>query len=121
MTLFEQLEEDDFLFIDSSHMVRPQGDILREYLSIIPSLNKGVYIHIHDIFTPFDYPEYWLREKVLFWNEQYFLEALLMDNEKLEIVAMLNLLKHKYYGDLHRICTYLTQDREPGSFYMRTQ
>ena len=96
LRLFEQLEEGDFLFIDSSHMVRPQGDVLYEYLTIIPSLKPGVYVHVHDIFTPHDYLENWVKENVLFWNEQYVLEALLTGNQRLEIVAALNLLKHKH-------------------------
>ena len=121
MKLFEELEDGDLLFIDSSHMVRPQGDVLHEYLTIIPSLKKGVYVHVHDIFTPHDYLESWIKEDVRFWNEQYVLEALLTGNQNLEIIAALNLLKHKHYSELQRVCPYLTPDREPGSFYFRTQ
>ena len=121
LKLFEELKDGDFLFIDSSHVLRPQGDVLHEYLTIIPSLNKGVYVHVHDIFTPNDYLENWVKENVLFWNEQYLLEALLTGNQSLEIVASLNLLKHNYYSELQKVCPYLTPDREPGSFYFRTK
>ncbi len=121
LKLFEELEQGDLLFIDSSHMVRPQGDVLHEFLTIIPSLKKGVYVHVHDIFTPHDYLEAWVKENVRFWNEQYLLEALLTGNHNLEIVAALNFLKHNHYNELHRICTYMTPDREPGSFYFKTK
>ncbi len=121
LKLFEELEDGDFLFIDSSHMVRPQGDVLHEFLTIIPHLKKGVYVHVHDIFTPHDYLESWVKENVVFWNEQYLLEALLTGNQSLEIVAALNFLKHNHYSELHRVCTYLTPDREPGSFYFKTK
>ena len=121
LKLFKELESGDFLFIDSSHMVRPQGDVLHEYLTIIPSLNSGVYVHVHDIFTPHDYLEHWIKENVLFWNEQYVLEALLTGNKRLEVVAALNYLKHKHYDELHRVCPYLTPEREPGSFYFKTR
>ena len=121
LKLFEELVSGDLLFIDSSHMVRPQGDVLHEYLTIIPSLNKGVYVHVHDIFTPHDYLEHWIKENVWFWNEQYVLEALLTGNESLEVVAALNFLKHKHYSDLHRVYPYLTPETEPGSFYFRTK
>ena len=114
-------EDGDFLFIDSSHMVRPQGDVLHEFLTIIPHLKKGVYVHVHDIFTPHDYLEGWVKENVKFWNEQYLLEALLTGNQSLEIVAALNFLKYNHYSELHRVCTYLTPDREPGSFYFKTK
>ncbi len=34
-----------------------------------------VLVHVHDIFTPWDYLEQWPLEGVKFWNEQYLLEA----------------------------------------------
>src|SRR6202044_2663312 len=67
----KELDRGDLLFVDSSHMIRPQGDVLKEYLEIFPRLASGVYIHIHDIFTPRDYPANWIAIKVRFWNEQY--------------------------------------------------
>lgn len=114
-----ELGEDDLLFVDSSHMIRPQGDVLTEYLQIFPKLSKGVYVHIHDIFTPKDYLKSWIIDDVRFWNEQYLLEALLSNTNKYEIVAALNYLKHHHYDQLLNVCPYLTSDREPGSFYFK--
>ena len=119
LNLFKDLKSGDLLFIDSSHIIRPQGDVLYEYLQIIPSLQKGVYVHVHDIFSPRDYLDAWIKDQVRFWNEQYLLEALLTESGKFEVVAALNLLKHKYYDNLRKVCPYLTADREPGSFYFR--
>jgi hypothetical protein len=110
----------DLLFIDSSHVIRPQGDVLKEYLEIFPSLQSGVFVHIHDIFSPKDYLKPWLKDEVKFWNEQYLLEALLSNTNKYEVVAALNLLKHKHYSELKKVCPFLTKDREPGSFYFKT-
>ena len=62
LKIFDTLEENDVLFIDSSHIIRPQGDVLKEYLEIIPRLKKGVVIHVHDIFSPRDYLDQWIRE-----------------------------------------------------------
>ena len=84
--MFSLLCKNDILFIDSSHMIRPQGDVLTECLKILPALNSGVLIHFHDIFTPFDYPDNWLLDEVKFWNEQYLLEAFLSCNKKFEII-----------------------------------
>lgn len=114
-----ELCEDDLLFIDSSHMIRPQGDVLTEYLQIIPKLKKGVYVHIHDIFTPKDYLKRWVVDDVRFWNEQYLLEALLTDTNRYEVVAALNYLKHNHYNQLINVCPYLTMNQEPGSFYLK--
>ncbi|MEE2999644.1 MAG: class I SAM-dependent methyltransferase [Pseudomonadota bacterium] len=118
--IFQDLQPNDLLFIDSSHMIRPQGDVVAEYLKIIPSLGSGVYVHVHDIFTPRDYLENWIRNKIVFWNEQYLLEALLTHNPTYEVIAALNFLKHEHYDELKKICPHLTHAREPGSFYFRT-
>ena len=102
-------------------MIRPQGDVLFNFLSIIPSLKKDIYVHVHDIFTPHDYPDAWVKDQVRFWNEQYLLEALLTGSDKFEVVAALNLLKRNYFNDLQKVCPYLTLNNEPGSFYFRTK
>lgn len=78
---FAELEANDILFIDSSHVIRPQGDVLFEYLQVLPSLQVGVIAHIHDIFSPRDYLEQWVQAEVKFWNEQYLLEAFLTLNQ----------------------------------------
>lgn len=116
---FKQLQENDILFIDSSHMIRPQGDVLFEFLQILPILNKGVVVHIHDIFTPKDYLSEWLIDGTLFWNEQYLLEAFLSFNSSFKIIGALNFLKHNYFKELSEKCPYLTFDREPGSFWIK--
>jgi hypothetical protein len=90
LDFFQQLEENDILFIDSSHIIRAQGDVLYEFLEILPSLKIGVFIHIHDIFTPRDYPNHWLLDKHLLWNEQYLLEAFLSNNSDFKIIGSLN-------------------------------
>ncbi len=114
-----ELDSGDLLFIDSSHMIRPQGDVLFEYLNIIPRLKSGVFVHIHDIFTPRDYLDHWVKDDVLFWNEQYLLEALLSNSMRYQVVASLNHLKHTHYNALSEVCPFLTDTREPGSFYFK--
>jgi hypothetical protein len=115
---FEQLEANDILFIDSSHMIRPQGDVLFEYLELLPTLKRGVIVHIHDIFSPRDYPDCWIVSAIRLWNEQYLLEAFLSSNSAWKILGALNFLQHNYYNLLKEKCPKLTPDREPGSFYM---
>lgn len=116
---FSELVENDILFIDSSHIIRPEGDLLFEYLELLPSLNKGVIVHLHDIFSPRNYPNEWLTSEVLFWYEQYLLEAFLSCNNTWEIFASLNHLHHSHYEQLKSACPFLTPDREPGSFYIQ--
>lgn len=92
LDLFANLEPGDILFIDSSHMIRPEGDVLYEVQQILPRVAPGVWVHIHDIFTPRDYPPHWLIDRYSFWNEQYLLEAFLAFNADFRVVAALNYL-----------------------------
>jgi len=96
LSFFADLKENDILFIDSSHIIRPQGDVLYELLNILPVIKPGVIIHFHDIFSPFDYPERWMKEEFRMWNEQYILEALLTHNKKYEIIGSLSFIGTKY-------------------------
>lgn len=118
--IFDTLHENDILFIDSSHIIRPQGDVIVEYLEILPLLQKGVIIHIHDIFTPKDYPKEWIEGFVRLWNEQYLLEAFLSHNEKFEIILANNYMKHHHFSLLSQKCPWLAKypEVEPGGFWI---
>jgi predicted O-methyltransferase YrrM len=91
-----ELAANDILFIDSSHVIRPQGDVVREYLELLPLLRPGVLVHIHDIFSPRDYPRQWVVEEVRLWNEQYLFEAFMSGNRGFRIVGALNYLAHRH-------------------------
>jgi predicted O-methyltransferase YrrM len=119
-TLFGTLQKNDILFIDSSHIIRPQGDVLVEYLEILPILNPGVMVHIHDIFTPKDYRDEWVKTATL-WNEQYLLEAFLTGNKEYEITGATNFLSHHYYDLFAAKCPVFKskENMEPGSFWIR--
>ncbi len=119
LLFFAKLQENDILFIDSSHVIRPRGDVLFEYLELLPSLRKGVIVHIHDIFSPKNYPKQWLQDEVRFWNEQYVLEAFLTHNNVWKVIGALNYLHHHHYEQLKTVAPFLTPDREPGSFYIQ--
>jgi hypothetical protein len=119
LSFFSKLQDNDILFIDSSHIIRPQGDVLFEYLELLPSLNKGVIVHVHDIFSPKNYLKQWLIDEVRFWNEQYLLEAFLLHNSSWTIVGALNYLHHNHYEKLKSVAPFLTPEREPGSFYIQ--
>ena len=119
INIFKELNAGDFLFIDSSHMIRPQGDVLFEILNILPILKSGVYVHFHDIFTPKDYLDTWIRKDIRFWNEQYLLEALLSNSDRYEIVAALNYLHNNHYRKLQKKCPNLNESAIPGAFYIK--
>ena len=116
--IFSDLNKNDILFIDSSHVIKPQGDIIKIFLEILPKLKPGVIVHIHDIFSPRDYPENWLKVENRFFNEQYLLEGILDNSSKYKIMLSLNLLKHDFYSEIKKVCPFLDDKSEPSSFYI---
>ena len=85
LALFSRLNTNDILFIDSSHTVKFGSDVCYEFLEILPRLAPGVWVHVHDIFFPHDYPAEWLLERRMALNEQYLLEAFLSFNKQFQI------------------------------------
>lgn len=89
---FQKLEENDILFIDSSHVAKCGSDVCYFLFEVLPQLNKGVVIHIHDVFNSFEYPVGWLKRGFA-WNEAYFLRAFLQYNETFKIIAFNSFLE----------------------------
>ena len=56
---FSVLGEGDILSIDSSHILMPGTDVDLLFNHVLPSLRRGVMVHVHDIFLPDDYPPEW--------------------------------------------------------------
>jgi len=99
--IFEELAKDDILFIDSTHVAKFNSDVNFVIHKILPVLANGVYIHFHDVFYPFEYPNEWLLEGRA-WNEQYILRAFLEYNNDFEIVLFNTYLENKYEKDIKK-------------------
>ena len=84
---FASLQPNDILFIDSTHVVNVGSDVVYEFLRILPVLQPGVIVHFHDIFLPFEMPRHWVRDLLIFWNEQYLLGAFLAHNRDWEVLV----------------------------------
>jgi hypothetical protein len=81
----QTLEKDDVLFFDGTHLLYPNSDVMWFFLEILPNLKKGVVVHLHDVYLPYDYPDFMLKR---YYNEQYVLATLLLNNpEKYEILS----------------------------------
>lgn len=87
------IRECGFLFVDSSHVFKSGSDVELEFATIYPALPSGVVVHLHDIFTPYNYPLSWALKLKRFWNEQYFLECFLAHNTAFEVYLPLHLLE----------------------------
>ncbi len=90
---FLTLEAGDLLFIDSSHAVKPGGDVVYLYLEVLPRLKPGVIIHIHDIYFPYIYQRN-LLTTLFQWSETAMLQALLTNNTRLSILFCLSQLHY---------------------------
>jgi len=95
ISIFDELDCGDILFIDSTHVSRIGSDVNFIIFEILPRLKPGVIIHFHDMFFPFTYPVEWFREG-RFWNEAYLLRAFLQNNNSYSIRFWGNYLYHYF-------------------------
>jgi hypothetical protein len=86
------LKDCRLFFVDSSHVFKFGSDVSFELTTVYPQLQRDAILHLHDIFSPFDYPRDWMVKEKRFWNEQYFLECFLMFNAAFQVYLPLHLL-----------------------------
>jgi hypothetical protein len=97
---FEALDENDILFIDSSHVAKTGSDVNDYLFRILPRLRAGVCVHIHDIPYPFEYPPAWVVEENRSWNEAYILRSFLQYNQSFRIIYWNHYAYRKFAGVL---------------------
>lgn len=93
LQIFEELESNDILFIDSTHVSKVDSDVNRIFFEILPRLAPRVHVHFHDIFYPFEYPSDWIYEGRA-WTEAYLLRTFLEYNTRFRVVLMNTFLEH---------------------------
>lgn len=117
LNVFESLEENDILFIDSADVSKISSDVNYLVFEIPPPLSKGVYIHIHDVFYSFEYHKRWVYEG-RGGNEAYLLRAFLEYNKNFKIVLM-NTYLRLFYKDVVQENMPLCLERIGGSIWIR--
>jgi hypothetical protein len=100
LDFFSLLSENDILFIDSSHVLRPCGDVNFLLFNVLPRLANGVFIHFHDIFL-FNYPQALIDQKIA-WNEAYCLRAFLSYNDAFRIILLNKYMTRFFTEDIRR-------------------
>lgn len=98
LPIFRSLDANDVLFIDSSHVIKIDGDVPFLYLEVLPLLSRGVYIHCHDIPFPYNTPfpaSFWIldNQTPMFWTEPMMLQSFLAFNSDFKISMSLPLLR----------------------------
>lgn len=118
------LEAGDILFIDNSHRVLPNSDATVFFLEVLPRLKKGVIVHIHDIYIPFDYPQFMCDRA---YSEQYMLAAFLLANPQKYQVLFPNFFVSKDkdlaagFDELWQKPELLGVEQHGGSFWLQIQ
>ena len=93
----------DILFIDSSHVVAVGSDVVYEFLDVLPRLSSGVFVHVHDIFLPADYPRETVLNGLCFWSEQYLLQAFLSFNRDFDVLWASSAMNLRYGNELAQV------------------
>ena len=115
--VFAALEAGDILFIDSSHVFKPGSDVDDYFCRVLPSLQSGVHVHIHDIFWPFEVPGEWLDEGRA-WNEGHALRNFLYANDAWDITVF-NDYFHRFHRDVIEDALPLMLEHPGGSIWLR--
>ena len=79
LDIFQRLESDSIVFFDGSHRSFMGSDVTVFYLEVLPRLQPGVLVQMHDILLPHDYHPDWTER---YYSEQYLLAALLIGGYK---------------------------------------
>jgi len=116
---FEKLAANDLLIVDSTHVAKTGSDVNRIFFEILPHLKKGVLIHFHDIFYPFEYPKEWVYEGRS-WNESYLLRAFLQYSNCFKVL-LFNTYLEQFYEEIFRVDFPLCLKNPGGSIWLRKE
>ena len=92
-SFFKCLKENDILFVDGSHVVKVGSDVNYIILEVLPRLNKGVIVHFHDIFFPYDYQRD-TTKNFFHWSETSLLRGFLIGNSHAKILFSMSQLHY---------------------------
>ena len=90
--VFAKLGSGDILFVDTTHTVKIASDVNDIILRVLPLLERGVIVHVHDIFLPYEYPRFFFADYGLYWAEQYLLQAFLAFNSSFAVTCAVHAL-----------------------------
>lgn len=100
LSVFTELEANDVLFFDSSHVAKMGSDVNTALFTILPQLCPGVVVHFHDVLYPFEYPPCWVTSENRSWNEAYILRAFLQFNYAFRVIFFNDFFYNKYRDEV---------------------
>lgn len=125
MDRLPSLKSGDVVFVDNSHRILPNSDATVFFLEWLPRLPKGVVVQIHDVYWPYDYPDFMCRR---LYSEQYGLAIALLSNPEKYKIIMPNYYVSQHvelYSEMHPFWNALDPgrqiERHGGSFWLTIQ
>ncbi len=111
------LEAGDLFFVDSTHTVKPDSEVNRIVLEVLPRLANDVWVHFHDIYFPFDFAPNLLTDDLFFWSETALVHAFLVGNAGYRLCVAQSMLHHGCPETLSRwIPNYSPRATQNGLF-----
>ena len=117
MVVTDLLGEGDVLFVDTSHTVKTGGDVDHICSAIIPRLAPGVWVHLHDVFLPYEYPRAWVVDDRRLWAEQYLLHAFLAFNDAFRVRFPAMAVSRAAPETVARLVPGFSLAARPGAFW----
>lgn len=124
LSVLNQLEAGDVLFIDNSHRILPNSDSMVFFLEILPNLQEGVIVQIHDVYLPYDYPQFMCDRA---YSEQYGLAFYLLSNPSKFVTLLPNFYVSEHAtlsGILNEIWTHPNLkgvEKQGGSYWFEVR
>jgi predicted O-methyltransferase YrrM len=120
---FKALGEGDIIFFDGTHVLSPGSDVQWFFLEILPLLKKGVYVQVHDVYLPFDYPLFMIKRH---YNEQYILSSWLLGSTQYKIICPNYFIysQEELHASLHFFWShekFKNMEKHGGSFWFRME
>lgn len=116
--VFTDLHSGDVLFIDASHIAMPGTDVDFLFTQVLPLLQPGVRVHIHDVFLPYGYPGVWAGRG---YNEQLMVAALLAGGSRFKILCPNAWLRRCHADSLRELNAPLTPGAHESSLWLEVQ
>jgi hypothetical protein len=108
----------DVLLVDTTHTVKTGGDVDHILSAIVPRLAPGVWVHIHDVFLPYEYPRTWVIDDHRLWAEQYLLHAFLAFNRAFRVRFPAMAVSRAAPDALARLVPGFSPGVMPGAFWI---
>lgn len=93
LSVLTNLREGEMLFVDSTHTVKPGSEVNRIILEVLPRLQKGTFVHFHDIYFPYDYQPSTFEEP-FFTQESTLLHAFIAGNPQFLLRVAMSMLHY---------------------------